>query len=800
MHCARLFSSLLQSLVCAWTVDSNRSHPPLALVIELLVSFVCALSSRPRPCRPCDLAAFSNQQGSRSPSAFAAERPAIRSAMSSAATDGASQQQNHSPEDSLTDAQTTGVTPAASAAAAAERHSISASSAGASSSSSTAPSITTRSDLSTARARILALESHLSQLHSENAILRSTQSSSALSGSAGLSLAFKLLDTIKAERDALRKENGELRERVARGGGQTPLELLLSHDDLHPSTRNAVLALTPKLQETLASDLARWNMRAPTDAHGNPYDVNRRAMHIAKKLSTPPTSATAAPASAAPAQSHLQPTPSASSASGRTPSSLRSASSSPSLQPQSSALSSIPPAASTPLSPDEAAEDQDDAVAAAEPVVLKRKKLVVAGTPEAAAAALTSASAATAAAAASGSPLGEASGSDYYLSSIRPPVQPAETPLSTSLLSDTNRLIFQEDSPLYRQQLQLQRIRVAQLFARLDHLGDSTQAFASAAMAFATAAESLSAQLSKSWEDVETREVIDEAEAVRHAAAEARMREDARAREGEEKEKAQAQTPHGQGGKSGHSPSLSVQLPSPHASSLGSASSHPSGSQTTTHQHHAHMSISMPPSATHSALRPVAALGRGSLFATLPAPSKTVSPPAGSGTPAAGSGGVGASGSGIFASSSHHLPSSASTPTLESTHCTSSSSSSPDSSSSGGGGLHSDPLSLTFSMGRLAAMLSGLAGCARNLGEFLEHILVTSITALGEQYRAEAKQVRGSAECWIVGAALLLCDECALIPLCSLPFFLVRPDDAPHGAHHGGVRREAPRVPPEEAP
>ena len=67
----------------------------------------------------------------------------------------------------------------------------------------------------------------------------------------------------------------------------------------------------------------------------------------------------------------------------------------------------------------------------------------------------------------------------------------------------SNRLPFMEDSPLYRQQLDIMRVRVAAMFSRLDHLAERASEYSRAAMAFAKAGEVFADELSRSWEDVE---------------------------------------------------------------------------------------------------------------------------------------------------------------------------------------------------------------------------------------------------------------------------------------------------------
>ena len=50
----------------------------------------------------------------------------------------------------------------------------------------------------------------------------------------------------------MKRDNALLRQRVAQGGGKTPLEQLLEHPDLAPSTKKTVLALTAKMQDVSA--------------------------------------------------------------------------------------------------------------------------------------------------------------------------------------------------------------------------------------------------------------------------------------------------------------------------------------------------------------------------------------------------------------------------------------------------------------------------------------------------------------------------------------------------------------------
>jgi predicted DNA-binding protein YlxM (UPF0122 family) len=529
---------------------------------------------------------------------------------------------------------------------------------------------------------VASLLAQLVQLRAENNVLRSTSS-----GGGGLGMAFKLLDGLKLERDALKRENAELKERVSRAGAQTPLEQLLAHEDLAPSTKAVVLALPANIQETLATDLARWNLRAPTDAHGNPYDVNRRAMHIAKTLqkklaeggviSPPAPSAVKAP-SASPTNADASASP---------PSALGAPTASPS--------SITPPAGS----PDDNDSDMDDA--GTQP---RRKRLVVAKAPNPSMPGLSDEED-------SFSPRHdqhastEVSPSPHHSPLINAQATPqsAATPtssnsannsqdkpshLSTSLLAETNRLIFQEDSPLYRQQLQLQRVRVAQLFARLDTLVDGTRKFVQASEYFAKAAKEWSKLLAKPWEDVEARETIDEQQAVK---LEQKLREEAA--------KEQVKTPA-----AGTTPSQSPPAPT---TSTSSPSTLPLPRAPVASSSHSSLSV----------LLPVAASGIRPSVSARASPSRGPTPaPSGSPPPSASAGG----GSGSM--SSLGLP----PPVLLRA-----------SSVDGSGPI--DPLSMQFAFTRLSALVSTVSQSSHNLSQFLSHIFLTGLSSIGDTYRSEAK-------------------------------------------------------------
>ena len=92
--------------------------------------------------------------------------------------------------------------------------------------------------------------------------------------------------------------------------------------------------------------------------------------------------------------------------------------------------------------------------------------------------------------------------------SVLSPTSSAASPSTLSLPSSTlritsNRLPFMEDSPLYRQQLDNMRVRVSQMFSRLDHLAEKASEYSRSAMAFSRAGEAFADELDRSWADVE---------------------------------------------------------------------------------------------------------------------------------------------------------------------------------------------------------------------------------------------------------------------------------------------------------
>ena len=88
---------------------------------------------------------------------------------------------------------------------------------------------------------------------------------------------------------------------------------------------------------------------------------------------------------------------------------------------------------------------------------------------------------------------------------------------STNLRVTSNRLPFMEDSPLYRQQLDIMRVRVAALFSRLDHLAEKASEYSRAASMFAKAGEVFAEELGRSWEDVEVNDGGEEKQLMEEA-------------------------------------------------------------------------------------------------------------------------------------------------------------------------------------------------------------------------------------------------------------------------------------------
>lgn len=586
---------------------------------------------------------------------------------------------------------------------------------------------------------------------------------SAAAGGAGASLgmAFKLMDRIKEERDQLKAENAALKARIALGGGKTPLEQLLEHADLAPSTRKAVQSLPPKLQDTLAADLLRWNLRAPTDVHGNPFDINRRAMHIAKKLKEAPTP-TAGSTNAAPAAAHHH----HHAHHTKHPAVATDSADAAAADSADGPITDVAALASPPLSRTVTTLQAEEAALEAP----RRKKIVVAKSSmsdededmDRANAAMRAGAAGRA-----------SSGSNQALSSVISPQSEIDeeendvlsplsderdraataasvaevasidtNPLSSSLLSQTNRLIFQEDSPLYRQQLQLQRLRVAQMFAKLDSLSERTSHFAQAALAFSQAAESLAAHLNKGWEDIETNEVIDEAEAIKmdqkRAAAAAAAASSSVATA------ASASSDESSPSTAAAAVSGSTVAAAPSSSSASKPSASPTGSSS------ASSGSSSSPFLLPSGPSRIGGSSGGTLTSPLKIPQmqqqqpqqqqRTLShSPSPSPPPFLASAAASTSSAAPAQSHARHpsVLSTSSSAASAASSAAAAASASPRSASRAGS---EDPLSLGFSMGKLSAIVGCLGSVANNLGMFVSHLLVTAINSIGRKYRQEAKQ------------------------------------------------------------
>ena len=579
-------------------------------------------------------------------------------------------------------------------------------------------------------------------------------SAAALGSGASLTMAFKLMDRIKEERDQLKAENASLKARIALGGGKTPLEQLLEHPDLAPSTRKAVQSLTLKLQDTLAADLLRWNLRAPTDVHGNPFDINRRAMHIAKKLKEAPTP-TAGNAGAAVTPHHHHAHHTKQPAAAADP--VDAAAAAEGSITDGAALASPPLSRTvTTLQAEEAAQEAP-----------RRKKIVVAKSSmsdededmDRANAAMRAGAAGRGSNQALSSVVSPQSEIDEEDNDVLSPLSDERdraataaseaevasidtNPLSSSLLSQTNRLIFQEDSPLYRQQLQLQRLRVAQMFSKLDSLSERTSHFAQAALAFSQAAESLSAHLNKGWEDIETNEVIDEAEAVKmdqkRAAAAAAA--------------AAAATVTATPASDDSSPSTAAAASSSSTAASAPSSSKPSASPTGSSPSSSGSSSSL---LLPSGPSRIGGSSGGTLTSPLKIPQmqqqqtqqtqqRTLShSPSPSPPPFLASAAATTTAPQQPAQSSHArqpsvLPTSSSSASSAASSAASASAS--PRSASRVGSSSEDPLSLGFSMGKLSAIVGCLGTVSNNLGMFVSHLLMTAINSIGRKYRQEAKQ------------------------------------------------------------
>jgi hypothetical protein len=518
-------------------------------------------------------------------------------------------------------------------------------------------------------------------------------------------LAFKLMDRIKEDRDALKRENAMLKAKLSSGafmqhGKGSPLDNLLEHPDLLPSTKRVVQSLSQSLQEQLAADLLRWNLRAPTDAHGNAFDINRRALHVAKKLGGEQGEHALQQQQQQQQQRQRKLKPDAMSADESqqlsTVAAQDAADAATVTPPRRKKLVVAKPSAvpnpyltdddeSAGLSADQADGKQQQPHRRAASTAPKQQP-TVGSDDEGAGDAKPSESASAGdrgAASAAGAAAASTAGS-------------APT-LSTSLLSDTNRLIFQEDSPLYRQQLQLQRVRVAQLFARLDSLSDATSSFASSAMAFSASAEALAAQLNHGWEDVETNEIIDEQEAAK---MEMQQQQQQQQQQQKSPATAAAQTPAAASAAATKPPISPSAIPFPAAVSGVSAASSSA--------------------AASSSSSSAASLPGSPLKAATPAP----------GFP----GSWGLMPVGFSAASTKHARSASTSSAF------SGSSGGGDDSSAAGSSPGEDPLSLSYSMSKLASMVSCLASVTSNLGLFLEHLFVTALRGVGDKYRVEAKQ------------------------------------------------------------
>ena len=420
------------------------------------------------------------------------------------------------------------------------------------------------------------------------------------------------------------------------------------------------------------------------------------------------------------------------------------------------------------------------------------------------------------------------------ISSAPPPsIEPLPTsssspsPSSASKLRITsNRLPFMEDSPLYRQQLDIMRVRVAALFSRLDHLAEKASEYSRAASMFAKAGEVFAEELSRSWEDVEVNDGGEELQQMEEA-----MKKEAAKKDKQKRRLERQGTKKGAAGRTRKqresaegissasiaeavhldsaflniglarkaSPSTSSNDPST-STSAGSTATGPLSSPTTTNKSDTGSTLSAPTRLKNSASAasikafltdihtkvadaltdatgtgtaaptfPPAAINTSSIHSSSPGPSVPASAPAIPTTKRLTP----------FNRSTSITPTSSFPSSSSSAHSASAHASSASSSFSSTSEVHeadrlllelearqkaeraSHPrveqaVTLSNAMSKMSSIVSTMSSVTSNLSMFLEHLLVTAVTSVGERYRVACKKTMVSMESVIAEYELAL--------------------------------------------